>query len=1108
MLRTLGGLALEGSDFRWQKPLLLLAYIALEGRHARREVAELFWPSAADRMKSLSVALAQLRRGAPGVVRADRRDLDVAVELDLDAFRRALEHGDLDAARRTYRGPFLDGFDERHIGTELEAWIYETREREAERLRRALLEAARACSVAGDAARAAALAADAFTLAGAGPVDPAALAEVHGLLAAAGHPLVGEVAKDGAELGLSLDSEGVRPDALAGGAGQAIAGPARAGAAQDSDRLAAPAVPLVGRDEELERVLTLLRDPATRVLTLVGPGGAGKSRLAVELARRPELAPLPVAGPVDLEPVRTPAQLFRAMAASLGMAVSGGEGAERLQRQLVERLRTSPAWIVLDGFEHLSDGGCPGALARVAAAAAESRVLVTSQAALQVADERVFRLAGLAVREGGEVDEGLAPSAAERLFEIHARRAAPDFQAARQQQAVRRCCELLEGLPLGIELAAAWAATLPVSEINEQIRSDPGFLSGHGPAGDGGRRGLRTVFERSWLRLGPEEQHAFASLAVFEGGFALPAATFVAGVDAAVLRQLVRSSLVAFDPGAGRYRVHDLVRAFAGERLEGLGSAEAVRARHAAHYCAWMGARARDLEGAEQRAATDMIERELANVRSAFLHAAAAGAGSLLAPAAPALGRYYQRRGPFAEGADVFAHAASLLEGTGDASCALVATLHAYRAGLLRLKGDVAAAREAVALGRTCLSSSRQPSDAAVLRARARLQRQTGMLALGSDNLGAAQALEQAASDFRVAGLAWEEARSLGGRAHALLRQGRDDEATRALEEALDAATGLRDAAGTADLLATAAWAAALHGRFDDAESFLRTSERAFETAGDLAGTAAGLGRLGMTAVWLGEFEPAKALFEKSLAAHGTIGEWWSLADAHVAVGLGHLHLGAYREADHEARTGLGLARRLANPVAEAHSQWLLGATALTRDEHGIAAARFRSSVGLCRLGGEAHEAIPSVALLAVALRGLGRPTRAWSVLRIALRRSVEAQDFRAVVLALSVLSLLVADGADLTTAATLQSLLSRYAIARNCHFIRDMSKLYLMPLLAPLSPSGWQTAAAQAQALEPWSAAAALATCHDAAAVRARLTAGAMPAAGPAAAERAQWRR
>ncbi|MEJ2288327.1 MAG: hypothetical protein P8Y02_06690, partial [Deinococcales bacterium] len=668
-----------------------------------------------------------------------------------------------------------------------------------------------------------------------------------------------------------------------------------------------------------------------------------------------------------------------------------------------------------------------------------------------------------------------------------------------QREAVRRCCRLLDGLPLGIELAAAWAATLPVDAIVDEIRSDPNFLAGRAPDATGRDAGLRGVFERSWALLGEEEQHALAALAVFEGGFGRAAASFVADVDAAVLRRLVRGSLVAFDAGAGRYRVHEVIRAFAAERLEALGRAAEALARHSAYYCSWMRAHERDLEGSGQAAATDLIAGELANVRAAFLHAAATGARPLLEQAATALGRYYERRGPFAEGVDVFGRAVALLERDGPHD-PLAASLHAHLAALWRLQGDVAASGAAIAAGRMRLPAPRQKGDLASARARARLEHQAGMLALGSDNVVAAQALERAAAGYRATGLAWEAARALGNRGLALLGQGRDVEASGALDEALDAAAALGDAAGTADLLATAAWAAALHAHFDEAEGLLHASEGAYDEAGDLAGAAAGYGRLGMTAVWLGAFTPAKALFEKSLAAHRAIGEWWSLPDAHAAVGLGHLHIGAYLETDREARAGLGMARRLANPVAEAHSLWLLGATALTRDDFATAAERFRSSVALCRHGREAHEAIPSVALLAMAYRGLGRQARAWSAARIALKRSVQAMDFRALTLALSAFTLLLAEAGELTAAASVSALLARYRIVRNCRFFQEMAARHLMPRLAPLEPHAAQRASALVHDLDPWRAAGALAECRGADEAAPRLAAGATASSGAAA--------
>lgn len=213
VLRTLGTLELAGSGFTRPKPLLLLAYLSLEGARPRRSVAELFWPNARDRMKSLTVALARLRHGAPGVIGSDRLRVWATVDSDAANLKAALERRDLDQARRLYRGPFLDGFHVPAAGSELEEWVFATREALADRLRHALMVEASAEAEAGRFEAAARRAEDAYALPGASPLPPDDLLMLYTLLRAGASPRAAEVESEAAEF--DLDHARSRADARA-----------------------------------------------------------------------------------------------------------------------------------------------------------------------------------------------------------------------------------------------------------------------------------------------------------------------------------------------------------------------------------------------------------------------------------------------------------------------------------------------------------------------------------------------------------------------------------------------------------------------------------------------------------------------------------------------------------------------------------------------------------------------------------------------------------------------------------------------------------------------------------------------------------------------------
>ena len=254
-LCTLGQLRLSGSDFRREKPLLLLAYLCLSGPQARRSVAAQFWPGAAAPMNSLSVALAQLRREGSELVNASETQVRCELECDAGAFQAALRAADLDTATRLYRGPFLLGLDLGELGEELGEWVMTTREALADGYRSLLLSTAQA-GADSDPRAAAELAARASLLAETTPLPPAGMRALYALLLAADHPQAAQVRQEAGELGLSLS----------------VPAPGTA--------------PLLGRRRERER---LGKVAAGETVWLRGAAGMGKSALLRAVASGTEV---------------------------------------------------------------------------------------------------------------------------------------------------------------------------------------------------------------------------------------------------------------------------------------------------------------------------------------------------------------------------------------------------------------------------------------------------------------------------------------------------------------------------------------------------------------------------------------------------------------------------------------------------------------------------------------------------------------------------------------------------------------------------------------------------------------------------------------------------
>ncbi len=353
-------------------------------------------------------------------------------------------------------------------------------------------------------------------------------------------------------------------------------------AAATSPRASPLPVPLtrfVGRTSDLEKLAGLLR--AQRLVTLTGPGGSGKTRLALELARqatvRGEAAWL-----VELAPLHDGELVAEAVANAVGL--SGGPDA---LDDLLAHPELLAGVLVLDNCEHLL-GSCSTLTERTLAAAPELRVLATSREPLGLAGERVWPVTPLAVPDEAhrDLDVLLGVESVDLLLD-RARAIRPDLELGRDDVAsIVQICRQLDGMPLAIELAAGRLRSLSLGDLAARLGDQLAILARHRSAGrDGARhRTLRMTLDWSYDALSEQEQTFAQRLSVFAGGFRLDAVEGVCGDDVDVINgidELVAKSLVTFDGTSARYRVLEPIRRYLAERLEETGAAEQARRAHA-----------------------------------------------------------------------------------------------------------------------------------------------------------------------------------------------------------------------------------------------------------------------------------------------------------------------------------------------------------------------------------------------------------------------------------------------------------------------------------------------------------------------------------------------
>lgn len=401
----------------------------------------------------------------------------------------------------------------------------------------------------------------------------------------------------------------------------------------------------IGREEDLTKIGAMLADPACRLVTLVGAGGVGKTRLAMQTMAQVSFAD--GACFVELQPVASGEFLASAIVDSLNVALHGQED---LQTQLVRYVADKSMLLVLDNFEHLLEN--THLLVNLIEHAPGVKLLVTSREVLNLRYEWVWPLTGMPFPDSLDVAAPEAYSAVQ-LFVEYAQRIRPGFSLADDKAGVIRICQLVEGVPLALELAASWLRLLSSAAIADEIKRSLDFLSTNLRDVPQRHRSMRAVFNQSWETvLTPDERDVFKRLSVFRGGFAREAAESVAGASLQVLSALADKSLIRTDAHhPQRYQIHELLRQYAQDQLEqNPADVEAVRDAHCAYYMDFMVQRQHAIFAMLDRHIRQEISIEIDNVRTAWQRADA----ELLQKTSQTLEHFFETQGRSREAVDVF----------------------------------------------------------------------------------------------------------------------------------------------------------------------------------------------------------------------------------------------------------------------------------------------------------------------------------------------------------------------------------------------------------------------------------------------------------------------
>jgi predicted ATPase/DNA-binding CsgD family transcriptional regulator len=633
--------------------------------------------------------------------------------------------------------------------------------------------------------------------------------------------------------------------------------------------------PFFGRQTEIAELAARLTDPACRLVTLTGAGGIGKTRLALRAAVDVQARFAQGVWFVPLQPVSSADLLATAVADVLGLPLSAPADP---QTQLYNYLSDKNVLLILDNFEHLLRASGAEFLPGLLEAAPALKLLVTSREALQLQTEWLYPLSGLPVPPNHPA-EAAARYDLVQLFVERARRVRKDFSLAAELAGVVRICQLVEGVPLAAELAAAWTNVLGCDAIAMELGDGLRFLQTSLRDVPDRHRSLRAVFDESWKLLSPDERGVFQRLPVFRGGFQRAAAEQAAGATLPILAALARQSLLYLTPD-GRYQIHELLRQYAAERLAQAspeGVAEA-RERHGVYYTTFLRDRNADMNNGEQLRAVAEIAAELDNLRAAWQWAVERRNIAALAGGANALFLFCQFRSHYQEGAQLFGQAVSSLD---DAAFATHpgAPLLLYELGWLCIRlGRLA---EAQAHFERCQAVShplREPPEHA--------HASDPRLGLGL--------LASLRGDYPAARRLLDDARQVSARNHDLgnqqvadyflagihLAQGEYEAAQSCAQAAYAVAEASQDRWFMAFCLNELGSAARALGALEQARRHYQASYTLREEFGDPGGMAVALSHLGTVAILQGDMQTAEDRFRQSLALYRDINDQGGLIAA------------------------------------------------------------------------------------------------------------------------------------------------------------------------------------------------------------------------------------
>lgn len=637
--------------------------------------------------------------------------------------------------------------------------------------------------------------------------------------------------------------------------------------------------PLIGREDELSLISNQLRQSSCRLLTLVGPGGIGKTRLAIEVGRSLEPHFADGVHFISLAGVGMPESILPAVADALGIGFSGPAD---VMVQLTNFLHEKEILLIFDNMEHLLDGR--DLLGEILQKTHHAKMLVTSREQLRLQWEWLFEVQGLPLPEEFEAES----NSAIELFVQRAKQASQSFSLESEDlAAIVRICRLVGGLPLAIELAASWARMLSTHEISSELEKSLDLLETRNLDVPQRHRSFKTVIDHSWRLLNENERNLLMKLSVFQASFTREAALKVTGASLFLLSALVDKSLLRHSNNPDRYELHELVRAYALAQLQNVPAEEEEAAlKYAIHYADWIQSLEWEFKSPRQAQVSQIIRAETCNWHCTWHWAIDNHHLNLLRRMIPTLNWYFEVNGSYDEAISAFKTAVEHFRMHGAPVSLKTAEEKSTFAFILDSLGWFEFRKGNAKLGVQLLGESleiaRQHDDPEVMYY---IHGNWGYLALILGDIPEAERLTQISLEYGKKLETWHAAIPMSVLGIVDYQRGELEKARHQLAESLSIWRPVGDPRG---LVFTMLYMGMTFFALKDlsaAQAILRESNQIAEDNMDRWAHALGLDLLGMVSLEQGQIEEALTYFQKSAAFSKEIGD--SLNGTQTAIHLG-----------------------------------------------------------------------------------------------------------------------------------------------------------------------------------------------------------------------------